>query len=91
MLNQYYVGTLNDGYIRNVPLLRAPRIQSASHVTCYGANTSDAVMETGTNTDTCYSQVARIPMWGDIMMRLLAGLDRCVCTCIIPFSPGWLM
>ncbi len=31
------VGTLNDGYIRNVPLPRAPRIQSASHLTCHGA------------------------------------------------------
>ncbi len=31
------VGTLDDGYIRNVPLPRAPRIQSASHVTCHGA------------------------------------------------------
>jgi hypothetical protein len=31
------VGTLDDGYVRNVPLLRAPRIQSASHVTCHGA------------------------------------------------------
>jgi hypothetical protein len=31
------VGTLDDGYVRNVPLPRAPRIQSASHVTCHGA------------------------------------------------------
>jgi hypothetical protein len=35
------VGTLNDGYIRNVPLPRAPRIQSASLVTCHGAVTRD--------------------------------------------------
>jgi hypothetical protein len=35
------VGTLSDGYIRNVPLPRAPRIQSASHVTCHGAVTRD--------------------------------------------------
>ncbi len=27
------VGTLKDGYVRNVPLPRAPRIQSANHVT----------------------------------------------------------
>jgi hypothetical protein len=27
------VGTLKDGYIRNVPLSRAPQIQSANHVT----------------------------------------------------------
>jgi hypothetical protein len=30
-------GTLNDGYVRNVPLPKAPRIQSASHVTSHGA------------------------------------------------------
>jgi hypothetical protein len=85
------VGTLNDGYVRNVPLPRAPRIQSTSHMTCYGADTRNAVTEPGTNTDNCYSQVAHVPMWGNIMMRLLAGLDRCVCARIIPFSPGWLI
>jgi hypothetical protein len=35
------VGTLNDGYACNVPFPRAPRIQSASHVTCYIAVTPD--------------------------------------------------
>ncbi len=85
------VGALDDGYIRNVPLLRAPRIQSASHVTCYGAVMRDAVTEPGTNTNTCYSQVACGSMWGNLMMRLLAGLGRCVCARIIPFSPGWLI
>jgi hypothetical protein len=35
------VGTLDDGYVRNVPLPRAPRIMSASHVTCHGAVTHD--------------------------------------------------
>ncbi len=79
------VGTLDDGYVRNVPFLRAPQIQSASHVTCYRAITRDTVTEPGTNTDNCYSQVARVPMWGNLMMRLLAGLDRCVCARIIPF------
>ncbi len=85
------VGTLNDGYVCNVPLPRGPQIQSTSHVTCYRANMRDTVTEPGTNTDTCYSQVAHVPMWGNIMMRLLAGLDRCVCARITPFSPGWLM
>ncbi len=86
------VGTLDDGYVRNVPLPRAPQIQAlvTSHVTCYRAITRDAVTERGTNTDTCYSQVALVPMWGDLMMRLLAGLDRCVCARIFPFSHGWL-
>jgi hypothetical protein len=31
------VGTLDDRYVHKVPLPRAPRIQSASLVTCYGA------------------------------------------------------
>jgi hypothetical protein len=35
------VGTLKDGYICNVPLPRAPQIQSASHVTSHGAVTCD--------------------------------------------------
>ncbi len=84
----HVVGTLDDGCVCNVPLPRAPQIQIASHVTCYGA---DTVTEPGTNTDTCYSQVTRVPMWGNIMMRSLAGLDKCVCARIIPFSSGWLM
>ena len=36
-----YVGTLKDGYVRNVPLPKAPRIQSTSHVTSHGAVTCD--------------------------------------------------
>ncbi len=32
-----FVRTPNDGYVRDVPLPRAPQIQSASHVTCHGA------------------------------------------------------
>ncbi len=31
------VGTLKDGYVHNVPLPRAPQIQSASHVTSHRA------------------------------------------------------
>ncbi len=38
---QTNVGTLNDGYVHNVALPRAPRIQSASHVTCHGVVTHD--------------------------------------------------
>jgi hypothetical protein len=45
------VGTLQNGYIRNVPSPRvAPRIQSATHVTGHGADPN-----------TCYSQVPRDP------------------------------
>ncbi len=35
------VGTLKHGYVRNVPLPKAPRIQSASHVTSHRAVTCD--------------------------------------------------
>jgi hypothetical protein len=35
------VGTLKDGYVHNVPLPKAPRIQSASHVTSFEAITCD--------------------------------------------------
>ncbi len=56
------VGTLKDGYIQKVPLPRAPRIQSASHM-C-------------DTRDTCYlEQVPRIPTWSDLV-RSLAGLGR---------------
>jgi hypothetical protein len=78
------VGTLNDGYVHNVPLPRAPRIQSASHMTSYGAITRDA-------SDTCYSQITRVPTWRDLIMRLLAGLGRCTTRSIFPFSPVWLL
>jgi hypothetical protein len=64
------VGTLKDGYIRNVPLPRAPRIQHASHMTKVAH-------------DTCYlAQVPRIPMWSDLT-RSLAGLGR---RTLLPFS-----
>ncbi len=57
------VGTLKDGYVHNVPLLRAPRIQHTSH--------------TGHVThDTCYlAQLPHIPTWSDLT-RSLAGLGR---------------
>jgi hypothetical protein len=64
------VGTLKDGYVCNVPLLRAPRIQHANSVTT-------------PEHDTCYSiQVPRIPTWSDIT-RSLTGLGR---RTLLPFS-----
>jgi hypothetical protein len=48
------VGTLKDGYVRNVPLPRAPQIQSANHVTSKKRVTIDSQ-------DTCYLQVPRVP------------------------------
>jgi hypothetical protein len=73
------VGTLKDGYVRNIPLPRAPRIQSANHVTSKKQITIELQ-------DTCYLQVPRAPTWSNLT-RLLAGLRRT----ILPFSPVWLM
>jgi hypothetical protein len=57
------VGTLQNGYIRNVPLPRvAPRVQRASHVMSHGAEPC-----------TCYSQVPRVPTCSK-HSRLLTGL-----------------
>ncbi len=64
------VGTLKDGYVRKVPLPRAPRIQHTSHMTTVAH-------------DTCYlAQVPRIPMWSDLT-RSLAGLGS---RTLLPFS-----
>jgi hypothetical protein len=72
-----HVGTLQNGYIRNVPLPRVPQIQSASLVTG----------DHGTNPGTCYSQVPRVPTWSDLG-RLLQGLGR---RKLLPLFPCWLM
>ncbi len=57
------VGTLEGGYVRNVPSPRVPQIQSTS-------------LPTGREPpNICYSQVSRVPTWDDIT-RLLAGLGR---------------
>ncbi len=73
------VDTLKDGYVQNVPLPRAPRIQSANHVTSKKQVTIDSQ-------DTCYLQVPRVPTWSNLT-RLLAGWRKN----ILPFSPVWLM
>jgi hypothetical protein len=83
ILSLLIVGTLKDGYVRNVPLPRAAqRIQSAGHITSHGHITQE-VQEHGT----CYLQVPRIPTWSDLL-RSLTGLGRS--TSIIFFSPVWL-
>jgi hypothetical protein len=75
------VGTLNDGYVRKVPLPRAPRIQSTDHMTCNVTVTRDNVL-------TCYlEQVPRIPSWRNLS-RSLVGISR---TTILPLLPVWLM
>jgi hypothetical protein len=71
------VGTLQNGYVRNVPLPRVPRIQSVSLVTG----------DSGTDPSTCYSQVLRVPMWSN-RSRSLQGLGK---KQLLPLFPRWLM
>ena len=52
------VGTLESGYVRNVPLPRIPRIQSTSQV-------ASALTSIESNA-TCYLRIAWIPTWRDI-------------------------
>jgi hypothetical protein len=85
------VGTLKNGYVRNVPQSRAPRIQSASHVTNQSQGdvhkyASDRHVTNRPHTNTCYSQESPVPTWCDLV-RSLAGLG----SNILPFSPVWLM
>jgi hypothetical protein len=76
------VGTLEDGYVRKVPLPRVPRIQSASLVVSAMIHKNPA--------HTGYLPIARIPVWSN-SLGLLAGLGRCIDRCILPFSPVRLM
>jgi hypothetical protein len=74
------VGTLDGGYVRNIPLPRVPQVQSASLVTSTSCKTMDSAI------DSCYSQVPCVPTWSDLA-RSLAGLGRNILSC----SPVWLM
>jgi hypothetical protein len=76
------VGTLEDGYIRRVPLPRVPRVQSASHLV-----TEPVTMNP---VHTGYSPIARIPTWSE-MIESLSGFGRCIERYIPPFSPVRLM
>ena len=49
------VGTLESGYIRNIPLPRIPQIQSTSQVV--------SALTSRESNDTCYLWVAWIPTW----------------------------
>jgi hypothetical protein len=71
------VGTLQNGYIQNVPLPRVvPRIQSASHMTSHGADPN-----------TCYSHVPQVPTCSNLS-RSLQGLGG---RQLLPLFPYWLM
>jgi hypothetical protein len=77
------VGTLQNRYIHNVPLPRAPRIQSASHVTSHIAVTRDNVPDPGT----CCLQDPRVPTLSNLD-RSLQGLGR---SQLLPHFPCLLM
>ena len=85
------VGTLKNGYVCNVPLPRAPRIQSASHVTNQSQvdaykYASDRHVTNQPHMNICYSQEAHVLMWC-YLIRSLVGLG----SNILPFSPVCLM
>ena len=69
---------LKDGYIRNVPLPRVPRIQSDSLATLEPRN---GIMAGHTPTNTCYSEVPQVPTWSDLT-RSLPGFGRIT---LLPF------
>jgi hypothetical protein len=77
------VGTLQNGYIRNVPLPRAPWIQSASHMTSHVAITREDVPDPGTY----YLQDPRAPTCSNLG-RSLRGLSR---RGLLLLFPCWLM
>ena len=74
------VGTLDHGYVRNVPLPRAPLRQSPVQVTCNMQVSHD-------NPITSYSEVRRIPTRRDIS-RSITSLSR---TKILTIAPVRLM
>ena len=74
------VGTLDIGYLRKVPLSRAPQIQSPGQVTCAAVMAHDIH-------DTCYLQVPCIPTWSDLV-RSHAGYARSM---MLQLAPVWLM
>ena len=53
------VGTLENGYVRNVPLPRIPRIQSTNQVASVLICREPAV--------SCYSRIAWIPTYSELM------------------------
>ncbi len=88
------VGTLKDGYIRNVPLPRVPRIQSAilatlepSRCIMAGHEPSRCTMVGNASAITYYLQVPRVPTWSNLT-RSLSGFGR---RTLLPFFPVRLM
>ena len=69
------VGTLEGGYVRNVPLPRIPLRQSTSPLACAATLTE--------STETYCSKVPRIPTWNELTSSL-EGLGK---TKSMPFFP----
>ena len=89
------VGTVKDGYIRNVPLPRVPRIQSTSTLATLEPSRcimvrhepSRCTMVGNASTITYYSQVAQVPTWSNLT-RSLSGFGR---RTLLPFFHVRLM
>ncbi len=69
------VGTIENGYVRNVPLPRIPRIQSTSQVASALTSRESHV--------TCYSRIGWIPTWSE----LICSPDGFGTILIVPFFP----
>jgi hypothetical protein len=69
------VGTLENGYVRNLPLPRIPRIQSTSQVASALTSRESHV--------TCYLRIAWIPTWSE----LSCSPEGFGTIPIVPFSP----
>jgi hypothetical protein len=79
-----WVGTLENGYVRNVPLPRIPRIQSTSQVAIpeVEANTF-SVLTCRESAVTCYSRIAWIPTYS----KLSCSPEGFGTIPIVPFFP----
>jgi hypothetical protein len=73
------VGTLEGGYVRNVPLPRIPQRQSTSPV-AYDATLTES-------TDTYNSKAPQIPTWSELTSSL-EGLGK---TTSMSFFHHWLV
>jgi hypothetical protein len=93
-------GTLNNGYIRKVPLPQVPREQSTNHVACtFGKSKRNAftdlwgvykmclLTDTVNPHTTVYLPDPRIPVY-DNLKRLSLDVSKIV---LAPSSPCWLM
>jgi hypothetical protein len=95
------VGTLKDGYLRKVPLPRAPLRQSPALAAVAALATGNpevtpfrrSIVPNGSTvppfrrTGTCYLQVPQIPTWSDLARSHLGAIR----STMLPLAPRWLM